>query len=514
MQSRTRLLHSTNHQRWLLGDLPKTPAIGAFALNFLSSLNGGRIKRRIVMGFLSHLFKHREAGDASPVGEGCAGKTEIPPQITGTMRLELGDVLSRVPEQFVRAGEHDLRQKLSFDAKTVAASMARGRVEVPLPVISEQCPSVFFLSAHAASEVLIRLPLQKLVEQLGTPPEPSEVSGEPSEVTQGGIKVIQAGLPVSHEGLPLAEAGLPVSHEGLLLAQAGLPVSHEGLPLAQAGLPVSHEGLPLLHEGSSVVPQVSETTTPTEINPNDTSAESHQETAQHPPCLPPPQTQIPPRVTEEPREIPVEGHDAPKAPLPLDGYLGEDAHFQVTVAASAGIPFLASLRPAVLGATIPAPEIPAAHAAPPEGIVAVRPLGIQPPSVKPIIFPPRPASSVSQIAPSAPATPLPVTESVVRKSGERYAALRPIFMTDDSLDLAAIARHCAALPGVKACVLRVGTDEEKSGEFSDGDDSISHIQTIRAGDVILRLLLSPRGFIPGVRERLAQAVETIVICES
>ena len=407
MQSRTRLLHSTNHQRWLLGDLPKTPAIGAFALNFLSSLNGGRIKRRIVMGFLSHLFKHREAGDASPVGEGCAGKTEILPQIAGTMRLELGDVLPRVPEQFVRAGEHDLRQKLSFDAQTVAPSMARGRVEVPLPVISEQCPSVFFLSAHAANEVLIRLPLQKLVEQLGMPQQPLE---PPASVPE---------LPVPWETSPSAEVATPE------------------------------------------------------------------------------QTPLP----------------SPKAPLPLDGYLGEDAHFQVTVAASAGIPFLASLRPAVLGATIPAPEIPAAHAAPPEGSVAVRPLGIQPPSVKPIIFPPRPASPVSQIAPSAPATPLPVAQSVVRKSGERYAALQPIFMTDDSLDLPAIVRHCAALPGVKACVLRVGADEEKSGEFSNGDDPISHIQTIRAGDVILRVLLSPRGFIPGVRERLAHAVETMASCD-
>ncbi len=86
-------------------------------------------------------------------------------------------------------------------------------------------------------------------------------------------------------------------------------------------------------------------------------------------------------------------------------------------------------------------------------------------------------------------------------------------MTDDSLDLPAIVRHCAALPGVKACVLRVGADEEKSGEFSNGDDPISHIQTIRAGDVILRVLLSPRGFIPGVRERLAHAVETMASCD-
>ena len=86
-------------------------------------------------------------------------------------------------------------------------------------------------------------------------------------------------------------------------------------------------------------------------------------------------------------------------------------------------------------------------------------------------------------------------------------------MTDETLDLSGIARHCAALPGVKACHLRVGADEEKTGEFPDGGDPISHIQTIRAGDVILRVLLSPRGFIPGVRERLAQAVEAIVSCD-
>ena len=420
------------------------------------------------MGFLSHLFKHREAGDASPVGEGCAGKTGILPQIAGIMRLELGDVLPRVPEQFVRAGEHDLRQKLSFDAQTVAPSMARGRVEVPLPVISEQCPSVFFLSAHAANEVLIRLPLQKLVEQLGMPQQPLEPPASVPE-PRSHLPEPPASMPEPPDSVPEPPASVPEP-------PASMPEPPDSVPEPPASVPEPPASVP---EPPAPLP---EPPVPWETSP---SAE----------VATPEQTPLP----------------SPKAPLPLDGYLGEDAHFQVTVAASVDIPFLASLRPAVLGATIPAPEIPAAHAAPPEGSVAVRPLGVQPPPVKPIIFPPRIASPVSQIAPAAPATPLPVAQSVVRKSGERFAALQPIFMTDETLDLSAIARHCAALPGVRACVLRVGADEEKSGEFSDGDDTISHFQTIRAGDVILRVLLSPRGFIPGVRERLAQAVETIAI---
>ncbi len=475
------------------------------------------------MGFLSHLFKHREAGDASPVGEGCAGKTEIPPQIAGIMRLELGDVLPRVPEQFVRAGEHDLRQKLSFDAETVAASMARGRVEVPLPVISEQCPSVFFLSAHAANEVLIRLPLQKLVEQLGA--LPSEVSPSVSEIAPSLLetvsplsKIAVAPLEIPAQDLETPPQALETPTSLSEIAVAPLGIAAQGLETPALLSEIDQRPSEMVVSLLEINQQLSGTPASLlEIDPCPLEMSAEVLEIAHSPFEMSPPTEITSSVAEEndaPRaEIPVERHDAPRAPLPLDGYLGEDAHFQVTVAASAGIPFLASLRPAVLGATIPAPEIPAAHAAPPEGSVAVRPLGIQPPPVKPIIFPPRPASSVAQIAPSAPATPLPVAESVVRKSGERYAALQPIFMTDETLDLAAIARHCAALPGVKACVLRVGADEEKSGEFPDAGETILHTQTIRAGDVILRVLLSPRGFIPGVRERLAQAVEAIVSCD-
>ncbi len=157
------------------------------------------------MGFLNQLFKHRETGEPSsdgsvsagtgtaatdhhdnlflhpqehsarlqppvihsPKAQGLVRHTPDIPIIPSKMRLALGDVISRVPEQFVRPGNHDLGQVLEFDAQEMAGEMSRGRVEVPLPQIAKQFPGAFFISAHSASGVLVRLPLQKLVDQMG-----------------------------------------------------------------------------------------------------------------------------------------------------------------------------------------------------------------------------------------------------------------------------------------------------------------------------------------------------------
>jgi predicted regulator of Ras-like GTPase activity (Roadblock/LC7/MglB family) len=164
---------------------------------------------------------------------------------------------------------------------------------------------------------------------------------------------------------------------------------------------------------------------------------------------------------------------------------------------------------------------------------------------------------VTSISEPAPLLPLPVDQSVTPpakpqpappsepqgKCDPRFEPLQPIFMTDEPLDLAGVARCVAALPGVTACQISHGTERANGGNFPPGfhsenlqslapelaasaDEAASRIQigevqnvTLHSaaqsvsiftrGEVILGVLLGRRGFVPGVRERIAQAVDAL-----
>lgn len=124
-----------------------------------------------------------------------------------------------------------------------------------------------------------------------------------------------------------------------------------------------------------------------------------------------------------------------------------------------------------------------------------------------------------------------------------FDALQPVFLTDEALDLAAVARHVAALPGITACQLALGERVARAGAFPEGIQadllqSIAPELAASAGEVasrmnfgavenvtihaaghavsifsrgaaVLGVVLGRRGFIPGVRERLAQAVDAL-----
>ena len=95
----------------------------------------------------------------APVAEPSAGPKEIV--------LTLGDVLSRIPAHFLREGKPDLRRELRFPAEGLAADIAHGRAGVYLAEIVAQCPDLFLPEVSGFDDIQIRLPLQKLVEQIG-----------------------------------------------------------------------------------------------------------------------------------------------------------------------------------------------------------------------------------------------------------------------------------------------------------------------------------------------------------
>ena len=473
------------------------------------------------MGFLNQLFKHRESGDSAPAASEPAVKPaenpflhpKVPParlqppvihapsglgsaaramsapaaqpQLPAVMFLEMGDVLPRVPEQYVRRGNHDLRQLLRFDAKELALGMAKGRVEVPLPKIAEQSTQVFLVTAHVASDVMIRLPLQKLVDQMGD-----------SSVFASRLQEEKTVPPVQEVMQPVQEVTPPV--------QAVTPPVQGVTPPVQG-----------------VTPPVQGVTPPTPEEPP---------------------------IVRDATPIPF-AMEMPAAPRPHPSDLDLIAGPLLTpVHASVDTPLQATLRPFTLGSVVPQPEISAVHApasdtpfAPPP----IRLVQIQPPQVRAAVFAAPPVAAVPNPVVDAahkPQSELSEPESEP-PSGPRTVALQKIFLTDEVLDLPAIARHVATLPGVLACHISCDGKSAQGGTFPVGFDA-AHLQAlapgltasagdaasrIRIGDVqnvtlhgedrsvtifsrasvVLAAVLGRRGFVPGVRERLTQVIEAL-----
>ncbi|HEV7869127.1 MAG TPA: hypothetical protein VGO90_15675 [Chthoniobacteraceae bacterium] len=81
--------------------------------------------------------------------------------------LTLADVLPRIPPHYLHVGTPDLKRELRFHIDRLSADIARGRAAVPLSMIAALCPDLFHSPITDAEDIEIRLPLQKLVEQIG-----------------------------------------------------------------------------------------------------------------------------------------------------------------------------------------------------------------------------------------------------------------------------------------------------------------------------------------------------------
>ena len=171
------------------------------------------------MGFLDHLFKTKQNGEKTGDGEkgtapdpgaflqpkyfgprgaslplpsrpaASAAQAPAPPPHGHEIVLTLGDVLSRIPTPLLQAGLHDASRELRFSMDDLSADIARGRAAVPLSKIAALCPDVFARELEPGDDTEIRLPLQKLVEQIGLlrtrpavpPPEPVAPEAAPAK---------------------------------------------------------------------------------------------------------------------------------------------------------------------------------------------------------------------------------------------------------------------------------------------------------------------------------------------
>ena len=80
--------------------------------------------------------------------------------------LELGDFLKRIPEEFLRPGDHQPARELQFGIDEVANNIAQGKATIPLSEIVKQCPEIFKDSIAGRDQIEIFFPWQKLARQV------------------------------------------------------------------------------------------------------------------------------------------------------------------------------------------------------------------------------------------------------------------------------------------------------------------------------------------------------------
>ncbi len=129
---------------------------------------------------ISPLATPAKSGAASGVRK--LGAPAAPPAAEEIV-LSLGDVLSRIPTPYLKMGEHDPKRELRFSINDLSSDIARGRAAVPLSRIAQLVPDIFVRQITRDEDTEIRLPLQKLVEQIGllrSRHHPGEKSARPS----------------------------------------------------------------------------------------------------------------------------------------------------------------------------------------------------------------------------------------------------------------------------------------------------------------------------------------------
>ena len=279
--------------------------------------------------------------------------------------LTLGDVLSRIPTPYLKAGAHDPKRELRFSVNDLSSDIARGRAAVPLSRIAQLIPDIFTKEISKDEDTEIRLPLQKLVEQIGL------LRARP----QGGV-ADRAPRPV---GPAFAEAAnLPPSPPDILALAA--PVSPETIqPLGEAPPILRFEpepGVELKPAVTSIQPVIVNAEPLIELKPaSDEPATLPVAGAEAPapetlPSLPPdttPAAQVEPEPAPKPEPTPVDAVPAPVETIQTSTEVKAEEPPPIPVGnaepLSRIIPFEIPASPTPDPIPVPAPE-PAAEAVP------------------------------------------------------------------------------------------------------------------------------------------------------
>ena len=96
-----------------------------------------------------------------------AAETVALAQAPDTIVLILGDLLPRIPTQYLAMGLHDEQLELRFPLEEMLNELAGGRAATRLSKIAAVCPQLFEHPIAPAEDIEVPLPLEKVVDQIG-----------------------------------------------------------------------------------------------------------------------------------------------------------------------------------------------------------------------------------------------------------------------------------------------------------------------------------------------------------
>ncbi len=399
--------------------------------------------------------------------------------------LTLGELIARVPEKFMWLGRHDERRVVRIAAADVAPGLARGRAEISLARLVALAPEVFRWERGETDDPQIRLPIQKLLQQIGS--YAAELAAMPVEK-----------MAAREERQP-APVDRPAESAALLSGE----IVAERLPsIVWDNPPVS------VLVAVEVAPAAEATPLPGSDIPTVGSEHATAETAPEPEfpasVVKPP----PPLIPEHQPTISITATEPTSQPVQLRP--------QKEVSTST------TLRAVVLGGAGP---VAATASSAPGFILAPRiaPVvgGAQPVVLAPTGTGPSVVSANDEATSSAP------------RSAPDFAGLQNLFMTGIALDLGGVAALAAGLPGVRACVISGAAGDAAAGDFAHGASPADVLtasaelarkggnvsETLQRGDsdialflhdgVCVAAVLAAGSTVPGVRERLARVAELL-----
>ncbi len=443
------------------------------------------------MGLLAQLFRHKSTspgggvtalqpgtpetgGDVRGVGAIAAAvgvRTEhgVPSEFS----LSLGELLARVPQHCVWPGRHDAARMLRIPAADVAPGLARGKAELSLARLVALAPEVFRWERGESDDPQVRLPIQKLLQQIR-----SEEPGPPAVLAQS----VATRTPPVPERTAVADSAC----DARIIA--------EQLPSIIWETPEPFIAPPAADVAPPPGPIVEKATAPAEP-------------------IAAPESEM-----SEPAVKPLPGSKEVRAQISVTA--SEPAGRPVELRPSKDASTSTTLRAVVLGGVAPSAS---ANATDPAGrILAPRLVPVTPAPPPPMILGPSVLPSAKDGGAAFKLRNAPI-----------WAGLQNLFMSATALDLPGVAGLAAALPGVRACVISGSAGSAMAGDFSHGVNA----DQVRAGtadlariggaatdtlhrgesdivlflhdEVCVAIVIAPGGFVPGVRERLARVAEVL-----
>jgi hypothetical protein len=164
------------------------------------------------------------------------------------IRVELGDLLPRIPSHFLKPGPHDLTHQIRFRAHHLFYGLSRGRVTATLSSIAGRCPSVFRVPIGYAEDVDVQLPLAKIVEQIGELPDRADQMAAPKLRSDSAFARVALEKEPEPEQIAQAESLVEQGGNGNLREQSETPAS------ANATLSSSAEEAPVPSSNAEPAP--------------------------------------------------------------------------------------------------------------------------------------------------------------------------------------------------------------------------------------------------------------------